>query len=94
MEEKLEQVLLEKLGEELDLEIGQKRTVLEAIAENERALQEKELSGIWEEIKDTIKELEVYKDLHTFYIVGGNGMSQGYCIVDSQTNYIDFIRTV
>lgn len=70
-------------------------TVEEAIEGSYRALEEKELDNYQDEIKETIKELEKYKDKEYYAMFGNDwntiGLCLGYVIFDKDFNYIDFV---
>lgn len=86
LEENLEMVLLNE----------NRQAVLEIIEGLTYGTNDPELKEEHESMRTTIAELKPYKDKHCYYAVDIISClwGQGYIIVDSENNYIEFIRTI
>lgn len=92
--EDLEDLLDEKLH--MTLLIDRKDKVSELIEGFSKALKSSELEEIHEDMKKTIKNLKPFLDKFYYYAVDmeNSCLGQGYIIVDSKNNFIEFIRTI
>jgi hypothetical protein len=92
--EDLEDLLDEKLH--MTLLIDRKDKVSELVEGFSKALKSSELEEIHEDMKKTIKNLKPFLDKFYYYAVDmeNSRLGQGYIIVDSKNNFIEFIRTI
>lgn len=86
LEENLEMVLLNE----------NRQAVLEIIKGLTHGTNDPELKEEHENMRSTIAELKHYKDKDCYYAVDIISclFGQGYVVVDSDDNYIEFIRTI
>lgn len=92
--EDLEDLLDEKLH--MTLLIDRKDKVSELIEGFSKAVKSSELEEIHEDMKKTIKNLKPFLDKFYYYAVDmeNSRLGQGYIIVDSKNNFIEFVRTI
>lgn len=92
--EDLEDLLDEKLH--MTLLIDRKDKVSELIEGFLKALKSSELEEIHKDMKKNIENLKPFLDKFYYYAVDmeNSRLGQGYIIVDSKNNFIEFIRTI
>mgnify|MGYP006996819357 FL=1 len=80
----------------MTLLIDRKDKVSELVEGFSKALKSSELEEIHEDMKKTIKNLKPFLDKFYYYAVDmeNSRLGQGYIIVDSKNNFIEFIRTI